>query len=808
VVATVAPAGMPTRQFSSMIVAGSWPLTDPQNFHSAAEAQHAKGAQLINSADELRRLASSVAADQSGHFIDGFCGWCTNTAGQYVDAADEFFAMARASEEVGRLLYGLREDLDEIDLRAHEEIQQIQQSVGIGMALQAGAQIMAVVAKARAEATATAAQAAAAIGKVGTQIGINPASGSGKAGGPPPPPSSGTDPVDPKLRQPQNSGLGPDGGRGPGNMPAGWQPKPENPPPPKIGDQEGAGGRPPSGQPGVPEGDPPGEVTGTDDGLPDPTKHLPKFGDDHGWGSGGMPSAGLPFGGGGSPVSAGNSGGGGLGGFKMPEAPGGMGGLGGGGLPTQGLTSGAGFSPGAGGMPSAAAPPDLSRGLGSGLGGGGSPAPFAPPVSPPASSAGTSGGPAGALPSGPAPVAAAGGSAVSAPPPAPTAAPAASGMGGAGVPAGPVGPLPPFGSDVPRSPVGSTAAVSAASGPPAAPAVAGGGGGGSSPVAPLPPGVVGSGVGAAAGAATEGIRSSLPDPLLESASQLVFQLLHDSRMYPYMDWCVGVFRTASGVETVVVNSDGAGYIPVGVFVPRSARMLFADAGLGAEFRARWFSWANPAETMLAYAESAAKNNPNVELWALAVSTDHGGSSVPARGVVPHFEDCSRTLSPIVETAPTSSLDDSHMHRLETLDRGLYARLTGFGDGPPPDRSEGWRTTVASAQRVLGRVGAIRDIAVAPAIRQVIDLLSNGLPVAQDKWQALEAAHVDALMYTAGLRPGRMINDGAASPHVLAYHDLSRLTELLLLWRLDSPKYPEMSYLAGQIHLTPQLSGVG
>ena len=521
-----------------------------------------------------------------------------------------------------------------------------------------------------------------------------------------------------------------------------------------------------------------------------------------------MSSGSLPFGGaGGSPVSAGNSGGGGLGGFKMPEAPGGMGGLSGGGLPSQGLTSGAGFSPGAGGMPPAATPSDFSRGLGSGLGGGGGPAPFAPPVSPSASSAATSGGSAGALPSSPAPVAAAGGSVVSAPPATPMAAPAASGMGGAGVPAGPVGPLPPFASDVPRSPVGSSAAVSAASGPPAAPAVAGGGGVGSSPVAPLPPGVVGSGVGATAGVAAEGIRSSLPDPLLESASQLVFQLLHDSRMYPYMDWCVGVFRTASGVETVIVNSDGAGYIPVGVFVPRSARMLFADAGLSAKFRARWFSWANPAETMLAYAELATKNNPNVELWALAVSTDHGGSSVPARGLAPHFEDCARGLSPIVETAPASSLDDSHMHRLETLDRALYARLTGFGDGPPPDRSEGWRATVASAHRVLGRVGAMRDIAVAPVIRQVIDLLSNGLPVLQDKWQALEAAHVDALMYTAGLRPGRMVNDGAASPHVLAYHDLSRLTELLLLWRLDSPKYPEISYLAGQIDLTPQLSVV-
>jgi hypothetical protein len=171
--------------------------------------------------------------------------------------------------------------------------------------------------------------------------------------------------------------------------------------------------------------------------------------------------------------------------------------------------------------------------------------------------------------------------------------------------------------------------------------------------------------------------------------------------------------------------------------------------LSAEFRARWFSWANPAETMLAYAELATKANPNVDLWALAVSTDHGGSSMPGRGLAPHFEDCARALSPIAETAPTSALDDSHMHRLETLDRALYARLMGFGDGPPPDRSEAWRTTLASAQRALGREGAIRDIAVPPVIRQVIDVLSKGLPVPDDKWQALEAAYVDALMYPLG-----------------------------------------------------------
>ena len=327
-------------------------------------------------------------------------------------------------------------------------------------------------------------------------------------------------------------------------------------------------------------------------------------------------------------------------------------------------------------------------------------------------------------------------------------------------------------------------------------------------MAPLPPGVVGSGVGASAGAASEGIRSSLPDPLLETASQLVYQLLHDSRKYVWMDWCVGVFRTPSGVETVIVNSEGAGYIPRGVFVPRSARMLFADRDLSPEFRTRWFSWANPAETMLAYAEFVAASRPDVELWAVAVSTESGGSSVPIRGTVPHFEDCARKTSPVAETAPTSRLDAAHVHRLETLDRALYARLTGFGDGPLPDQSEGWRTTVSAAQTVLGRAGAIRDLAVPPVIREVLDMLGKGLPVRGERWQALAAAHVDALMNSAGLRPGLMLSDEPAGTHARAYHDLARLIEILQLWNLDDQtdgpaiKYPEIAYLAEEIRLTP------
>ena len=378
-------------------------------------------------------------------------------------------------------------------------------------------------------------------------------------------------------------------------------------------------------------------------------------------------------------------------------------------------------------------------------------------------------------------------------------------MGGMGAMGGPGGgapspsSLPPYGSDIPRTP---SAPVSAASGPAAPAATSAAGGAPGSSVTPLPPGVVGSGVGTSAGAAAEAVRSSLPDPLLRGATELLHQLLHDSRMYPYMDWCVGVFTTPTGPQTVIVNSEGSGYLPQGVYIPRTGRMLFADAGLPAEFRARWFSWANPAETMLGYAALATGARPDIELHALVVSTDDGGSSIPARAVIEHYDECSRAQSPIGDTAPTTPLDDNHIHRLESIDRALYTRLTGYGDGPRPDRSEAWRTTTDAANRALARASALPDVAVPPVIRAVLEHLGQGQPVPDALWLDLQTAHITELMSAAGARPGRLIGDTGASAHVLAYHDLTRLIELLLLWRLDEMAYPEIAYLAAQIQLTP------
>jgi hypothetical protein len=296
----------------------------------------------------------------------------------------------------------------------------------------------------------------------------------------------------------------------------------------------------------------------------------------------------------------------------------------------------------------------------------------------------------------------------------------------------------------------------------------------------------------------------LPDALLASAVQLVYQLLHDSRLYPFLDWCVGVFKTPSGVETVVVSSEGAGYIPVGVFAPRSAGMLFSDSGLSNAFRARWFGWANPAQTMLAYAELLA-DNPNIRLYALAVSNSQGGSSLSARDAgVPHFEDCSLLTSPIPRDAAASELDESHMHRLESFDAALYNRLTDVGGATPPDRSQTWKATVAAVVKVLHRAAELRDLPVPPVIREILQALTAGVGVPEDRWAALEMEHLSAAANSASHRPGRMLDSEGASPYARAHHNLARVTELLSMWRDTTPKYPEIEYVIRQIDLEAEL----
>jgi hypothetical protein len=850
VVAVGAPAGMPARPFSSAIIGGLWPTTDPSGWSDVAEGLGAKAIEMEDEATSIRKAAYGLYSEDSGHMIDGMADMYRRDAVAVMDKSELYHTMCDVVDEVAQLIYHLRSQLDEIDRAANEEIQRLKASAprgGVGAAVAAGEIVNAiaqVVAQARANAEAASSATAAKIAGEGARIGVEPLGSAQPGSG-----NSGTsNGVPPYVIH--NSGFS-RGRAGPGGMPTGTLPgqipeqgpgapvSPEAPgdhkveqPGNRLGSPEGSESQQPGA--GAGDGNPPtaqqvsvagspGTPGGHKAQNPDgPAPQLPQAI---------VPPAGpvAPLsGGGGVPLESGG------GGFRMPSTglPAGSG------LPTGSVPP---LNPSLG-NPAAAAgltqppstplvPPatatDFSRGLNAGLGAAGGPpsAPLLPPpvASPPPSALGAA---SGGLPAvaGVAPVSAASGAPA---PPSLASAPAPATSGGAMVPPStPPAMLPPFGSDEPPRQVAS---VSPASGPPPPPPPAAASPpAGVPPVTPLPPGVVASGVGATAAGAAGGLRSTRPDPLLESATQLVYQLMHASRVYGCLDWCVGVFKTSSGTQTVVVSNEGLGYIPAGVFIPRSTRTLFSDPTLSNEFQARWFSWVNPAETMLAYASLCAGSDPNVELHALSVSTDHGGSALPARDAgVPNYEDCSLILSPIKPEAPAPSLDESRMHRLETLDRAEYVRLTGAGGQTRPDRRQAWATTHTAVRSVLARASALLGLSVPPIIRYLFQTLDDGeeftahtlhrdvgnlqahragnTPVISEaQWNELDVARLNAVLDSASQRPGRMAESEGISPYARAYHNLARAAEMLAMWHDAEPQYAEIAYLAALISKETQL----
>ncbi|MBY0290939.1 MAG: chemotaxis protein [Mycobacteriaceae bacterium] len=821
--AGAAGAGMPNRPYSQRIVGPVWPRTSPESWSETASGLHQKSLDLSAAAAAIRRAADELGAQNSGQMIDAMCERSYRTAQTVINQSDMYGDMSKAVKETSELIWHAQGRLEEIDRKAHEEIDRLKQQLqaaaatplGAGAAVAAiYAAIEAVVSAAEVEALAFGTDSAASIAEQAANIGGDSASQSSSNGQISPADHVTEDGGSGDNITPLDNPTGPGSTapQSPANDVRGWDETPKSP-----GDDLSGGGSEPehgetpgASEPGQTDGEAgtgsgePGQGTHGDPGsAADPLKGSPA-GDVKEWGSSATPAMTPPM----SPVSSSGSGGGSplssLGsGFKPPSGSG-LSSAGTGGLSPSSLTSGSGLSssvsPAAGGLPSAggsapaaATPTDFSRGFNAGMGAGGAgsvlPPPVAPPPSQPLSSTPGAYGSAGPA------VSAAGGPAhVTSAAPAPTSAPAGhmGSMGGAPMmpPAAPAGPLPPFNSDLqPRQVAPASAGAPAPAPAPAPPASAG-------QATPLPPGVVASGVGATAAGAAAGARASAPDPLLDQASELVYELMHASRVYGCIDWCVGMFKTSSGPQAWVVSSEGSGFIPPGVFLPNSARLILSDPGLDKDFHARWFGWVNPAQTMLAYGQLCMASNPNVEFWALAVSTDYGGTAAPARdaGLV-QVENCALATSPIKAETPPPSLDETRMHRLETIDRPEYARLTAGG---VVDRSQLWTLTVAAVRTALARASELLGFQVPPVIRQVATAVENGEPVSDELWNELDLAMRAAILDSAGQRPGRVIGDVGPSTYARCFHNVARAAELLSWWRSTTPEYVEIAYTARHI----------
>lgn len=798
---------MPTRKYSSLILTGTWPATSSQSERVSADAAGRAAEEVEHSADSVRNIAERFISETGGRFAGAQYEGYMRDYQLGLDHAAFLKALEAARNEIADEVHSVKGRLDQIDWEANDKIEQLESAGTLASAMKLEI-IGAARGMAMADATATAAKIGTITAKLAAKVPPPPRPG----GGGEKPGLGGGIQHSPKVDRPgQVSPMGNEHGKEDGTGRDGKQPG---------GDKGGSNGA----------GDGKGETSPAKDGTKSTDTPISRDGkaplNEGGAASGSQKTPSIGNAAGANPFSSGGSSGGGQGGGSGGGLGSGL--MGGGSNPSSALQSGlkgmggSGSSPGGGlgsGLGRGASPGSAGTGGGSSAGGvnpmrdfarGFSQGAATPPstlpqqVAPPPQTAPATGlTNAVAPPPQAAPVAspAAGGAAgpamapVTGPPPsAPPPSGPAPGAGGAG--------LPPVGSDLVKhagtGATGSavtTGAQTPAQTPSAATSVAGGAA--TASMAAL------AGSRGKAGPNTAG--DAPADPLLADAVRLTYQLMHGSRFFAGIDWCVGVFRSDSGaVETVVTSNEGRGYVPAGVFLPRSARLLFADSLVDKEFRDRWFGFTEPVATMMAYAELRRDSSGKLPLYALAASSMMGGALGAAElAGVQHTHLCYPADSPFKVTDGDQVLDDLHVHRLAVVDPELAA---WFADA---DRTVGEVTarcaelTSAAWAAVSSRLGS-GDMLVPDVGAAVYNTLQFGDIVDEKRWDHLWESMCEAQWSAAALRPDA---DAAVSVELYhARHDIARLMELLYWWRPTSDgedgeeavRFTEIAYCAGQI----------
>ena len=149
-----------------------------------------------------------------------------------------------------------------------------------------------------------------------------------------------------------------------------------------------------------------------------------------------------------------------------------------------------------------------------------------------------------------------------------------------------------------------------------------------------------------------------------------------------IEWAVGVFRSPSGTETVITSNDGASFIPAGVFVPRSVRVLAADPLVDDHFRQLWFGWADPARVLIEYAHLRARLG-----WRLVAAATTGAVTAlrdAGRGAstVVHARSRPAAAARAERSLAPPTLDGLHVHRLSVMWPDMYPRLLRVMDADP------------------------------------------------------------------------------------------------------------------------------
>lgn len=435
----------------------------------------------------------------------------------------------------------------------------------------------------------------------------------------------------------------------------------------------------------------------------------------------------------------------------------------------------------------------IARSLAAGTGGGGAPlAPLSPPTTTGAGSVTGMGG-ASAVP----PAAGASGVAPS------------SGLGAAGTHVAPAaGPVSSASSAaapapammVPPPGIGAPAAAMSAgsSAAPVAPAStagnssgAGGGAGTAGGVVPgagatavVPTGVVS--VSAAAGG-----RNESQD--LRTARTVAAQLRRNSDVvYPLIEWSVGVFRSDSSAttETVVMSSEGFGYVPWGLFLPRGVRLLSTDPLVKTGFEKRWKGWPDPARVLVEYA-TLRQEQVGGRLVAAAATN----RVEPFKTVGVEYALCVREKE--WQLLPPPVLDAVHVGRFEVTYPDLSARVQRLC-------AADHHLLDGVVRDLAGRMmqGVIGTVAAYPVeLRDLWDRLSANEPVSEQDWGKLVTAGNGQFLQASLCRPSSVDDDPVEDQDWRKQYDqqwlIARTMEVLRGFRYR-PALPvgDMMYAAG------------
>ena len=117
----------PSRPYSPRIAAPAWPQTSPEAWLETANGLNQKSAELRESAATIRRAVDELGSSNSGQTIDAICERGYRTAQTVTNQSDLYGDMAKAVKETAELIWHAQDRINEIDRKAHEEIDQLKQ---------------------------------------------------------------------------------------------------------------------------------------------------------------------------------------------------------------------------------------------------------------------------------------------------------------------------------------------------------------------------------------------------------------------------------------------------------------------------------------------------------------------------------------------------------------------------------------------------------------------------------------------------------------------------------------------------------